>query len=234
MRRLWVLTKGKRLSLVSVGAGCAAVAVLQFVLPRVPSADAFYVDRVVTDPRSVDFLPGTASGDVRVICFLDLECPWCAKKLPTYVDVVESRRRAWPGVNIAIELRHYPLDMECNPLASARKATLGCEGAAVLEAVAELYGRHEVLRTAQSLMAGQRKSLSQMARDAKIDGNWLEANYARLLRNVEADVDLGLSNGVLVTPTVVVNGVKLRSPSPEVLAAVVDREVLQSRTSPRR
>jgi predicted transcriptional regulator len=148
---------------------------------------------------------------------------------------VESRRRLRPDVNVTLELREFPLDIRCNPLASARTATLACDAAAILEAVADVRGRKHTLAAAQALMARPNRSRFQMAQDVKINAGWVDANYGRLLERVQTDVDLGLSNGVLMTPTVAVNGVQLRSPSPEVLAAVLDhelREVSRSATAP--
>ena len=216
--------KREYISLYWIGAGCVAIAFSIVVLPSVPSQDDVYVGRMLREARSADLLP-KRSQDVRVICFFDVECPWCAKNVPEYVDILRSRQQEHHGVNISFELRHYPLDVKCNPLGTTPRATMACEGAVVLEAVADRYGPGKTLSAAMAVMRATPKSRSLMARIVNIDEEWITANHQRLLEKVNADIDLGLSHGVLGTPAVVVNGLRLRSPTPKVFGAVLDREI---------
>jgi hypothetical protein len=217
--------RNHRQSLLAVAIGSASLALLHAGLPQIPTTQSFDIERALAEPRSPDFLPPDDPSSVRVICFLDVECDWCVRRFPEYIDLFESRQRRKPDAKMSMEVRHFPLDGECNPLVSPGRGSGGCRGAVVLEAVEEIFGDGKIAARARGLMQGDRVTMGEMSQRMGVDSGWLEANYFRLRRAVEADIDLGLANGILMTPTVVINGVTLRSPNADVFAAVLDHEL---------
>jgi protein-disulfide isomerase len=161
---------------------------------------------------SVDDDParGDASAPVTVVVFTDFQCPSCAAMHP----VIDETLKPY-GNRVRLVVRDFPLSMH----AQARKAA---EAANAANAQGKFFDYIPVLFKNQSALdvASLKKYASDLGLDrARFDAALDSGQYAT---EVSHDVADGEAYGVDATPTLFINGVRLRNLTAEGLRAAVD------------
>ncbi|MDT4952714.1 MAG: hypothetical protein QOJ02_852 [Acidobacteriota bacterium] len=161
---------------------------------------------------SVDDDPsrGEASAPVTVVVFTDFQCPSCAAMHPIIEETLKSY-----GNRVRLVVRDFPLTMHPN----ARKAA---EAADAANAQGKFFEYIAVLFKNQSALDPE--SLKKYANDLGLDRLRFDAalNSGQYAAEVSKDVADGEAYGVDATPTIFINGVRLRNITAEGLRAAVD------------
>jgi protein-disulfide isomerase len=153
---------------------------------------------------------GDAAAPVTVVVFTDFQCPSCAAMHPVIEEILKSY-----GNRVRLVVRDFPLSMH----AQARKAA---EAADAANAQGKFFEYVPVLFKNQSALdvASLKKYASDLGLDrARFDAALDSGQYAT---EVSHDVADGEAYGVDATPTIFINGVRLRNITAEGLRAAVD------------
>ena len=202
---------------------------IQAVLPSTSDrADRRLVARILTGPRFAE-MQSTEARVVRIVCFVDLQCPSCMTALPMYREVVWEFNREHGQVNATLELRHFPLDPDCNRVVGARPNAIGCKASAVLQAAVERDGSETAIDHALKVLQANPLTEDTLPALLSLDRESLASSADRLSAAVSRDVKLGLTYGVIATPTVFVDGFRVRGPSRQVLSGLLASEEISAR-----
>jgi protein-disulfide isomerase len=172
-------------------------------------------------PRAPEAMP---SGDTKVLVlkFNDYQCPSCRLAWVLYKDIIAKYETAHPGV-FTFENKDFPLETECGAFSIPHAAA--CEAAAAVRMAREKKRDKELeaaLFERQSPSMTRDDVVSTLQQVAQISSADFEANYAKTLESVRADVQLGQKLGVQGTPTFYLNGIKLPSLRPAYFDAALD------------
>ena len=162
---------------------------------------------------------GDANAPVRVVVFTDFQCPSCAMMHP----VIEEALRPYAN-RVRLVLRDFPLAMH----PQARKAA---EAANAANAQGKFFEYINVLFKNQSALdiASLKKYATDLGLDrAKFDASLDSGQYAE---EVNRDVADGEAYGVDGTPSIFINGVRLRNLTPEGIRAAVDGALTSKATA---
>jgi protein-disulfide isomerase len=173
-----------------------------FLKEPVPPVQAISVD---DDPAR-----GDASAPVTVVVFTDFQCPSCAAMHP----VIEETLKPY-GNRVRLVVRDFPLSIH----AQARKAA---EAADAANAQGKFFEYVPVLFKNQSAL--DVASLKKYASDLGLDRTRFDAalDSGQYATEVNHDVADGEAYGVDATPTLFINGVRLRNITGEGLRAAID------------
>jgi protein-disulfide isomerase len=161
---------------------------------------------------SVDDDPsrGAPNAPVTIVEFTDFQCPACAAMHPVIDDVLKAY-----GDRVRFVVRDFPLTMHDNARKAAEAANAAHAQGKFFEYAALLFKRQKALDT-QSL----KKYASELGLDRKrFDAGLDSGAYAAEIRH---DIQDGEIYGIDSTPTIFVNGVKLRTLSAEALRSSID------------
>ena len=182
-------------------------------------------------PRAPEAQPSGAT-KVLVLKFNDYQCPSCRLAWVLYKDIIAKYEKAHPGVFV-FENRDYPLETECG---AGNAGHAGACEAAVAVRLAKAKSRDHELEAAlferQSPSMSRTEVVSALQEVAQISSADFDANYAKTLESVRADVQLGTKLGVTGTPTFFLNGIKLPSLRPAYFDAALDWAVKRFSTGP--
>lgn len=161
---------------------------------------------------------GDANAPVTVVVFTDFQCPVCAATHP----FVDETLKAY-GNRVRLVVRDFPLPMHNN----ARKAA---EAAAAAAAQGKFFEYINVLFKNQSAL--DTPSLKKYAADLGLDTARFNTalDTGQYAAEVEHDIDDGTQYGIEGTPTIFVNGVRLRDLTAEAFKAAIDRALARSGT----
>jgi predicted DsbA family dithiol-disulfide isomerase len=153
---------------------------------------------------------GAANASVTVIEFTDFQCPACAAMQPVIDDVLKSY-----GDKVRFVVRDFPLAMHPDARKAAEAANAAHSQGKFFEYTALLFKRQKALDVGSLKKYASELGLDRIRFDAALDGG----AYAAEVRH---DVQDGEIYGVDSTPTIFVNGVRLRELSAESLRAAID------------
>ncbi|HEX8708143.1 MAG TPA: thioredoxin domain-containing protein [Pyrinomonadaceae bacterium] len=164
---------------------------------------------------------GAESAPVTVVVFTDFQCPACSAAHPMIDQVMKS----YEG-RARLVIRDFPLAQH----AQARKAA---EAAAAAAAQGKFFEYIAVLFKNQSAL--DVPSLKKYATDLGLDRTRFDAalDSGQYAAEVSHDVADGEVYGVEQTPSIFINGVRLRNLSAEGMRAAIDRALAQPASSPR-
>jgi hypothetical protein len=162
---------------------------------------------------------------VVVVEFMDFQCATCRLADEMLRPLLADFGASHPG-QVALVVKHFPLDPLCNPAAATGRHVSACESAAAFEMARKqgagaamesfLYGHLEEL-TPTLVRAGVRQVLGITDFDQR---------YKNVIGNIERDIALGRTLEVNAVPTLFVNGVRLRGGAPrEFLRAAIQLEL---------
>jgi protein-disulfide isomerase len=172
-------------------------------------------------PRAPEAQP-TGSTKVLVLKFNDYQCPSCRLAWVLYKDIIAKYEKSHPGV-FQFENRDYPLETECGAGNAGHVAA--CEAAAAVRMAREKSRDKEVeaaLFERQSPSMTRNDVVTTLEQVAQISSADFDAQYAKTLEAIRADVQLGTKLGVKGTPTFFLNGIQLPSLRPAYFDAALD------------
>jgi protein-disulfide isomerase len=153
---------------------------------------------------------GEAKAPVTVVVFTDFQCPACAAAHPFIDETLKSY-----GPRVRLVVRDFPLSQH----EQARKAA---EAADAANAQGKFFEYISVLFKNQSAL--DVPSLKKYAVELGLDAARFNAalDSGEYAAEVEHDVQDGEQYGVDSTPSIFINGVRLRDVTPEALRAAID------------
>ena len=164
---------------------------------------------------------GAVNARVTLVEFTDFECPACAAMQPVLDEVLKSY-----GDRVRFVVRNYPLPKHSHARKAAEAADAAKAQGKFFEYTALLFKRQSALDVASLKKYATELGLERARFDAELDGG----KYAGEVRQ---DIDDGLLYGVEGTPTIFVNGVRLREPTAEALRAAIERALGGTPQSPK-
>ena len=162
---------------------------------------------------SVDDDParGDANAPVTIVEFTDFECPACAAMHPVLEEVLKSY-----GNKVRFVVRDFPLNRHEHARKAAEAANAANAQGKFFEYAALLFGRQKALDIPSLKKYATELGLDRARFDAALD----RGTYAA---EVQHDVEDGEMYGVDVTPSIFINGVRLKTLSTEGLREAIDR-----------
>jgi uncharacterized membrane protein/protein-disulfide isomerase len=166
----------------------------------------------------------TDGAKVLIVKFNDYQCPPCRMTWEQYKPVIAKYMAQYPG-KVKFVTKDYPLDGECNVNTPGAGHASACE-AAVAVRLARAKGRAEAME--EWLFANQPQITPDLVKQGarNIGGiTDFDAQYAKTLELVKADIALGASLKVTGTPTFFVNGARVPIVKPEFFDAAIAYEL---------
>jgi uncharacterized membrane protein/protein-disulfide isomerase len=146
---------------------------------------------------------------VLIVDFGDFQCPYCKQAFVALKPAIAKYNALQPG-SVRLVLKDYPLDSECNVnVQGGGPHPAACE-AAVAVRLAKAKNREDAME--EWLFANQPAMTPDSVRQAAREIGQVtdfEAKYASTLELVKGDIAFGKSLGVMATPTIFINGVKI-------------------------
>ncbi|MCW5830706.1 MAG: thioredoxin domain-containing protein [Deltaproteobacteria bacterium] len=168
---------------------------------------------------------GNPNAPVMLVEFADFQCPACKGFVPALKELVRTH-----GDRVKVCYRNYPLDGECNPrIPKGRGHQNACEAARASICASQqgkLWEIYEAMFEIQGRGLNE-TSIRSIAKNFALDMGKFEKCMKDPLtdRMIRDDLDTGTKVGVEGTPTIIVNGRKLRArPDATLLKMVVEYE----------
>ena len=162
---------------------------------------------------SVDNDPsrGVVNASVTIVEFTDFQCPACAAMHPVLEETIKSY-----GNNVRFVVRDFPLSQHEWAQKAAEAANAANAQGKFFEYIAILFKNQKALDVS---------SLKKYASDLGLDRAQFDAALDRGVHaaEVQKDVEDGRMYGVSSTPTIFINGVRLRTLTPDALKEAIDR-----------
>ncbi|MGA9994111.1 MAG: thioredoxin domain-containing protein [Pyrinomonadaceae bacterium] len=166
---------------------------------------------------SVDDDParGDASAPVTIVEFTDYQCHMCGAMYP----VIEEALKPY-GNRVRFVMRDFPLDQHANARKAAEAADAASAQGKFWEYIAILFKNQEALDVPSLKKYASDLGLDRAKFDAALDNGTYAAEVSR-------DRFDGEFYGVNATPSIFINGVRLRDLTAEGLKAAIDRALAQ-------
>lgn len=159
---------------------------------------------------------GDASAPVTVVEFTDYQCPSCGAMYP----VIEETLKTY-GNRVRFVLRDFPLDQHANARKAAEAADAANAQGKFWEYIAILFKNQSALDVPSLKKYASEIGLDRAKFDAALDGGTYAAEVSR-------DRFDGEFYGVDSTPSIFINGIRLREMTAEALKAAIDRALSQA------
>lgn len=159
---------------------------------------------------------GAPDAQVEIVVFDDFECPYCARAVPLFKQVLE----AYPG-KVRLVFKNFPLKMHKNARAAAAAAlAAGRQG--------KFWPLHDLLFENYNKLNPQK--IRELAEQAGLDMARFdqERNDPALQKLINADIQEGQQVGVRGTPTVFINGRRLQQRSMAGFKQMIDAELAKA------
>ena len=174
---------------------------------------------LITEPTapvqnvSVDNDPsrGAVNAPVTIIEFTDFQCPACAAMHPVLEEVIKSY-----GNKVRFVVRDFPLSQHEWAQKAAEAANAANAQGKFFEYISLLFKNQKALDVPSLKKYASELGLDRPQFDAAVDRGVHAAE-------VQKDVEDGRMSGVSSTPTIFINGVRLRIMSPDALKEAIDR-----------
>ena len=163
---------------------------------------------------------GSKDAKLTVVEFSDFLCPYCSKAAK-YLKLAGSGNFD----KARFVFRHYPLDKSCNRRLSSNVHPGACmlaEGAVCAQEQDKFWDYHDIAFETKSPIS--RSVLSNIAAEIGLDINAFDSclNSGRGLKVVSEDINAAFNAGVTGTPTIFINGRRLRGvPKPWVISELL-------------
>ena len=161
-------------------------------------------------------MKGNQSATVTVVEFTDFQCPSCAKSQP----VLEAIAAEF-GDKIKLVVRDFPLDQHTFAFKAAEAAEAAREQGKYWEYIAILFQNQSALDVPKLKEYATQVGLDRQKFDAALDSG-------KFTEKVRRDLTDGIKIGVNSTPTVFINGRRVRDRSRESLKAAIEAALKQS------
>lgn len=165
---------------------------------------------------------GDTNAPVTIVEFTDFQCPACKAMHPVLNETLKSY-----GNRVRFVVRNFPLEQHANARKAAEAAGAANAQGKFFEYIAVLFENQDALD-----VPSLKKYATQLGLDrARFDADLDKGVYAAQVRRDVAD---GEMYGVDSTPSIFINGVRLRDLSAEGLRAAIDRALGQTNQLPKR
>jgi protein-disulfide isomerase len=159
---------------------------------------------------------GGATAAVTIVEFTDFQCPACGRTQPILEEVVNEY-----GDKVKFVVRDFPLDMHQYAVKAAEAAEAAREQGKFWEYSALLFKNQEHLEIENLVQYASQLGLdAKKFQDALVSGRFAD--------KVQRDLQDGYRMGVSSTPTVFINGKRVKDKSKESLKAVIDAALRDS------
>jgi protein-disulfide isomerase len=153
---------------------------------------------------------GGANAAVTIVEFTDFQCPACGRTQPVLEEVVNEY-----GDKVKFVVRDFPLNMHAYAQKAAEAAEAAREQGKYWEYASLLFKNQEHLEMENLLQYASQLGLDvKKFQDALVSGKFAE--------KVQRDLDDGTKFGIGSTPTVFINGRRVKDKSKESLKAAID------------
>jgi len=155
---------------------------------------------------------GPATAPVTIVMFSDFQCSGCAATHPVLKRAMEE----FPG-KVRLVVRDFPLEtIHDNAWRAAVAAGAAHEQGKFFEYIEILYKRQDALDDA---------SLRKYAAEIGLNAAKFELDFKseKIAAEIRKDVDDGESYSINSTPTIFVNGIRLRSLSPPAFRSAIEK-----------
>lgn len=193
-----------------------------------PRFYAFYVSQPVMEPPVDERHRAQEAAPITIVEFSDYQCPYCKR---AFLDL--SRVLAEEPDDVRVIHRNFPLNADCNPAIQSRNHAVACEVAVASECATRQGKGSKFSYLAFTNQDGLPSAdLEGFAKESGVD---LEAYRACVasddaLEAVKKDVQDGLDAGVESTPTLFINGRRIKGgfsrPEQYRYALAIERERL--------
>ena len=163
---------------------------------------------------------GEKNAPVTIVVFTDFQCPSCAAMHP----VVDEAAKAY-GTRVRLVIRDFPLAIHAQARKAAEAANAANAQGKFFEYIAVLFKNQSALDVASLKKYATELGLDRARFDTALDNGQYAAE-------VNSDTTDGEAYGVDGTPTIFINGVRLRNLTADGLRAAIDR-ALASKTAAR-
>jgi protein-disulfide isomerase len=153
---------------------------------------------------------GSATAPVTIIEFTDYQCPSCAKSQPVIEEVAKEY-----GDKVRLVARDFPLEQHTYAAKAAEAAEAAREQGKYWEYVALLFKNQNALEVAKLKEYATQVGLDRTKFDQALDSG-------KFADKIQRDLREGDKLGVNSTPTVFINGKRIRDKSPEGLKAAIE------------
>lgn len=160
-------------------------------------------------------MKGNQAASVTIVEFTDFQCPSCAKSQPVLEAVAAEF-----GDKIKLVVRDFPLDQHTFAFKAAEAAEAAREQGKYWEYIAILFQNQSALEVPKLKEYATQVGLDRKKFDAAVDSD-------KFAEKVRRDLNDGMKIGVNSTPTVFVNGRRVRDRSRESLKAAVEAALKQ-------
>ena len=163
---------------------------------------------------------GDLNAPVTVVMFTDFQCPACSRTHPVLNDILKQY-----GTKIRFVVRDFPLE---NVHPQARRAA---EAAAAANAQGKFFEYIDLLYQNQNALDDM--SLKKYASRVGLNRVKFDADFTarKFAMDVQRDYEDGIQYGIKSTPTIFVNGVRVRDLKPETIQNAIDRAFQQKGVS---
>ena len=161
-------------------------------------------------------MKGNQAATVTVVEFTDFQCPSCAKSQP----VLEAIAAEF-GDKVKLVVRDFPLDQHAFAFKAAEAAEAAREQGKYWEYIAILFQNQSALEVPKLKEYATQVGLDRQKFDAALDSG-------KFTEKVRRDLTDGMKIGVNSTPTVFINGRRVRDRSRESLKAAIEAALKQS------
>ena len=162
---------------------------------------------IATDDQPVK---GNRGAPVTIVEFTDFQCPSCAKSQPL-VEAVAGEF----GEKVILVVRDFPLDQHAFAFKAAEAAEAAREQGKYWEYIAILFQNQSALEVAKLKEYASQAGLDRKRFDAALDSD-------KFAEKVRRDLTDGMKIGVNSTPTIFINGRRVRERSRESLKAAIE------------
>ena len=156
---------------------------------------------------------GDANAPVTIVEFTDFQCPACAAMHPVLEEMLKSY-----GNKVRFVVRDFPLTQHEHARKAAEAANAAHAQGKFFEYAALLFKNQKALDVPSLKKYASDLGLNRARFDAALDRGVYAAE-------IKKDLEDGEVYGVGSTPTIFINGVQLRTLSPEALREAIDRAV---------
>jgi uncharacterized membrane protein len=174
-------------------------------------------------PRVLLTVP-TDGAKVLIVKFNDYQCPPCRQTYDQYKPIIAKYMAQQPG-KVKYVSFDYPLEVECNANVPGSMHPAACE-AAVAVRLAKAKGRGQAME--EWIFSNQPNLTPDLVKQgARSVGQVtdFDAQYAKVLELVKADIAMGHALKVTGTPTFFINGTRVPIIKPEFFDAAIAYEL---------
>ncbi len=173
--------------------------ILKFFQPRKPAID---YNRVQNIPIGISPVKGNKNAPVTIIEFSDYECPYCARLQPTLKEILKAHPK-----DVKLVFKNFPLSSIHKQARNAAKAAhaAGDQG--------KYWEMHDVIFKNYNKLSEEK--FKELATQIGLDVKQFVVDYNsnKYDQQIQQDINIGRNVGVGSTPTLFINGKRMRGRS---------------------